>query len=74
MAEISYLKLYTFGRLTITDRVQPVDKISPTIMNLLKEPEYEVSINVIDAIDNFMCRIDQDSNLKLLWRVSCSGL
>lgn len=55
MSEISYLKLYTFGRLTITDRIQPVDKVSPTIMNLLKEPEYEVSINVIDAIDHFIC-------------------
>ncbi len=54
MSDFNYLKLYSFGRLTIFDRVQPVDKINPTIFNLLKEPEYTISINLIDAIDHFI--------------------
>lgn len=54
MSDFNYLKLYSFGQLTLSTRVQPVDKISPTVLNLIKEPEYEVSINVIDAIDHFI--------------------
>lgn len=55
MSDFNYLKLYSFGRLAISDRVQPVDKINPTILKLLKEPEYTVSVNLIDAIDRFIC-------------------
>ena len=54
MSGFNYLKLYSFGQLTLSTRVQPVDKISPTVLNLIKEPEYEVSINVVDAIDHFI--------------------
>lgn len=54
MSDFNYLKLYSFGQLTLSTRVQPVDKISPTVLNLIKEPEYEVSINVVDAIDHFI--------------------
>lgn len=54
MSDFNYLKLYSFGQLTLSTRVQPVDKISPTILNLIKDTEYEVSINVIDAIDHFI--------------------
>lgn len=54
MSDFNYLKLYSFGQLTLSTRVQPVDKISPTVLNLIKDPEYEVSINVIDAIDHFI--------------------
>ncbi len=54
MSDFNYLKLYSFGQLTLSTRIQPVDKISPTVLNLIKDPEYEVSINVIDAIDHFI--------------------
>ena len=54
MSDFNYLKLYSFGRLTLSERIQPVEKISPTTLNLLKEPEYTISINLIDAIDYFI--------------------
>lgn len=55
MADYNYLKIYSFGRLTMSERIQPVDKTSPTILNLLKTPEYVASVNLIDAIDHFIC-------------------
>lgn len=55
MSDFNYLKLYSFARLTLSERIQPVEKISPTTLNLLKEPEYAISVNLIDAIDNFIC-------------------
>lgn len=54
MNDFNYLKIYSLGRLTISERIQPVDKESPIILHLLKEPEYIVSINLINAIDNFI--------------------
>lgn len=55
MSDFNYLKLYSFGRLTISERIQPVEKVNPTVLKLLKDPEYSLSINLIDAIDHFIC-------------------
>ncbi len=55
MSDFSYLKLYSFGKLTLSQRVQPVDRVTPVYLNLFKTPEYNFSISLIDAIDNFIC-------------------
>lgn len=54
MSKISNLKLVRFGSLTMSQRVQPVNKTDPIFLNLYKEPEFKVSANLIDAIDHFI--------------------
>ena len=54
MDDFSINKLYRFGALTASQRVQPVDKISPVVMNLFKETEIESHLDIFEAIDNFI--------------------
>ena len=54
MDDFSINKLYRFGALTASQRVQPVDKISPVAMNLFKETEIESHLDIFEAIDNFI--------------------
>lgn len=55
MSDFSYLKLYSFGKRPLSQRVQPVNRATSLNLNLFKTPEYASSINFIDAIDNFIC-------------------
>ena len=54
MDDFSINKLYRFGALTASQRVQPVDKISPVAMNLFKETEIESHLDIFEAIDNYI--------------------
>lgn len=47
-------KLHRFGALTASQRVQPVDKIAPVVLNLLKETEFKSALNIFEAIDNYI--------------------
>lgn len=54
MNDFSINKLYRFGVLTASQRVQPVDKILPVVTNLLKDTEFESHLDIFEAIDNYI--------------------
>lgn len=54
MSDYDLLKICRLRSSNISERIQPIDKIAPIVLNLQKEREYEVSINLIDAIDHYI--------------------
>lgn len=54
MSDYDLLKICRLRSSKISERIQPIDKIAPIVLNLQKEREYEVSINLIDAIDHYI--------------------
>lgn len=54
MSKISNLNLARFGTYTIYERVKPVNRTDLVFLNLLKEPEFKVSADLIEAIDHFI--------------------